>query len=82
MSGVLDMNSKGTNRPPSNESFGTENDELPDWWDRIGQMRWQHVVVCFAAAAGFAALCFSPAGSCSVSIHSQPLPPTTTTVAP
>lgn len=51
-----------------------------DWWDRIGEMRWQHVVLCLAVIGAFVALCFTDAGSCSVRITSEPT--TTTTGAP
>ncbi len=51
-------------------------DEM-DLWERIGQMRWQHIVLIVAAIAGFVALSFAPGLSCS--IDSSPAPATTTT---
>lgn len=49
-----------------------------DWWDRIGEMRWQHVVLLIAATAAFVALCFAPLATCSISTGDDDEAPTTT----
>lgn len=50
------------------------------WWDEIGRMRWQHVVLIVTIVAAFAAMTiFSPTAGCSVSIKSSGT--TTTTEA-
>jgi hypothetical protein len=36
-----------------------------DWWDRIGEMGWQHIVLIVLAVAVFVALLFAPAATCS-----------------
>lgn len=50
-----------------------------DWWDSIGRLGWQHVVLIVAAIAAFVALCLSPASTCSLSITDSAT--TTTTEA-
>lgn len=50
------------------------------WWDAIGDLRWQHVVLIVAALAALAAMTiFSGDMGCSVKIDNTD---TTTTVAP
>ena len=49
-----------------------------DWWDRIGTMRWQHVVLSALAFVALVALFAAEPMRCSVSIKSTPN--TTTTV--
>ena len=49
-----------------------------DWFDWIGELRWQHVTLLVAAIAAFVALSIFTPG-CSVSIKSSPT--TTTTEA-
>lgn len=48
-----------------------------NWWDRIGEMRWQHIVLALAALGAFVALAFAP--PCTVRFSSTPTTPTTTT---
>lgn len=51
-----------------------------DWFDRIGDLRWQHVVLIVAAIAAFAAMTiFSGDMGCSVKVDSTDT--TTTTEA-
>lgn len=43
-----------------------------DWWDRIGEMRWQHIVLIVVVTAAFVALCFAPDMACGISVDSAP----------
>lgn len=57
-----------------------ENEVERDWWDRIEDLSWQHIVLLVAGLAAIVVLAFVPPAGCSLSIDSNNSEtPTTTT---